>query len=42
MLQDAEREVRLAALRGGWWLGWLSIAVASGLALTSPLATARH
>jgi two-component sensor histidine kinase len=40
MLQDAEREVRLAALRAGWWLGWLSIAaVLAGLALDLP---ARH
>jgi two-component sensor histidine kinase len=34
---DAEREVRLAALRAGWWLGWLSIAaVLAGLALGLP------
>ena len=39
-LPDAEREVRLAALRTGWWLGWLSIAaVLAGLALDLP---ARH
>lgn len=37
---DAERGVRLAALRAGWWLGWLSIAaVLIGLALDLP---ARH
>jgi two-component sensor histidine kinase len=37
---DAEREVRLAALRAGWWLGWLSVgAVLAGLALDLP---ARH
>jgi two-component sensor histidine kinase len=37
---DAEHEVRLAALRAGWWLGWLSIAaVLAGLALGLP---ARH
>lgn len=36
----AERGVRLAALRAGWWLGWLSIAaVLIGLALDLP---ARH
>jgi two-component sensor histidine kinase len=39
-LRDAERDVRLAALRAGWWLGWLSIAaVLAGLALDLP---ARH
>jgi hypothetical protein len=39
-LPEAEREVRLAALRAGWWLGWLSIAaVLAGLALDIP---ARH
>jgi two-component sensor histidine kinase len=39
-LEDAERELRLAALRAGWWLGWLSIAaVLAGLALDLP---ARH
>lgn len=39
-LSDAERDVRLAALRAGWWLGWLSIAaVLAGLALDLP---ARH
>jgi two-component sensor histidine kinase len=37
---EGEREVRLAALRAGWWLGWLSIAaVLAGLALDLP---ARH
>jgi two-component sensor histidine kinase len=37
---DAEHDVRLAALRAGWWLGWLSIAaVLAGLALGLP---ARH
>jgi two-component sensor histidine kinase len=37
---DADHEVRLAALRAGWWLGWLSIAaVLAGLALGLP---ARH
>jgi two-component sensor histidine kinase len=37
---DAERDLRLAALRAGWWLGWLSIAaVLAGLALDLP---ARH
>jgi two-component sensor histidine kinase len=39
-LRAGEREVRLAALRAGWWLGWLSIAaVLAGLALDLP---ARH
>jgi two-component sensor histidine kinase len=39
-LPEAQREVRLAALRAGWWLGWLSIAaVLAGLALDLP---ARH
>jgi two-component sensor histidine kinase len=37
---DVERDVRLAALRAGWWLGWVSIAaVLAGLALELP---ARH
>jgi two-component sensor histidine kinase len=37
---DAEHDVRLAALRAGWWLGWLSIAaVLAGLTLGLP---ARH
>jgi two-component sensor histidine kinase len=36
-LADAERDVRLAALRAGWWLGWLSVAaVLAGLALDLP------
>jgi two-component sensor histidine kinase len=39
-LPEAQRELRLAALRAGWWLGWLSIAaVLAGLALDLP---ARH
>jgi hypothetical protein len=32
-----ESEVRLTALRAGWWLGWLSVAaVLAGLALDLP------
>ena len=35
---DAELEVRLAGLRAGFWLGWMSIAaVAAGLALGLPV-----
>lgn len=35
---DGERHLRLAALRAGWWLGWLSIgAVLAGLALELPV-----
>lgn len=34
---NVERDVRLAALRAGWWLGWLSVAaVFAGLALDLP------
>lgn len=35
---DSGADVRLAALRAGWWLGWLSIgAVLAGLALELPV-----
>ena len=35
---DGEADVRLAALRAGWWLGWLSVgAVLAGLALELPV-----
>lgn len=38
VVADTGGDVRLAALRAGWWLGWLSIgAVLAGLALELPV-----
>jgi two-component sensor histidine kinase len=37
LFSEVDRELRLAALRVGWWLGWLSVAaVLAGLALDLP------